>query len=140
MTETEQTWPEAESARYRAAGHWQGLTFGARLRQSAAAHGERVALVDGDRRWTYADLDAEADRVAHGLRSHGVGRGDRVVCPSSPTGPSSYSSGSACSGSAPSRCMPCPATGGARSVTWCVCRVRWPVWCPTGTQGSTTGS
>ncbi|WP_432107631.1 (2,3-dihydroxybenzoyl)adenylate synthase [Streptomyces sp. AA1529] len=79
MTETEQTWPEAESARYRAAGHWQGLTFGARLRQSAAAHGERVALVDGDRRWTYADLDAEADRVAHGLRSHGVGRGDRVV-------------------------------------------------------------
>ncbi|MCA1218394.1 (2,3-dihydroxybenzoyl)adenylate synthase [Streptomyces sp. 8L] len=79
MTETEQTWPEAESARYRAAGHWQGTTFGARLRQSAAAHGERVALVDGDRRWTYADLDAEADRVARGLRSHGVGRGDRVV-------------------------------------------------------------
>ncbi|MFC7885733.1 (2,3-dihydroxybenzoyl)adenylate synthase [Streptomyces sp. NPDC057376] len=79
MTETEQTWSEAESARYRAAGHWQGVTFGARLRQSAAAHGERVALVDGDRRWTYADLDAEADRVAHGLRSHGVGRGDRVV-------------------------------------------------------------
>ncbi|WP_411759810.1 (2,3-dihydroxybenzoyl)adenylate synthase [Streptomyces tunisiensis] len=79
MTETEQPWPEAESARYRAAGHWQGMTFGARLRQSAAAHGERVALVDGDRRWTYADLDAEADRVAHGLRSHGVGRGDRVV-------------------------------------------------------------
>ncbi|MEU4147479.1 (2,3-dihydroxybenzoyl)adenylate synthase [Streptomyces parvulus] len=79
MTETEQTWSEAESARYRAAGHWQGMTFGARLRQSAAAHGERVALVDGDRRWTYADLDAEADRVAHGLRSHGVGRGDRIV-------------------------------------------------------------
>ncbi|MER7775897.1 (2,3-dihydroxybenzoyl)adenylate synthase [Streptomyces sp. NPDC096191] len=79
MTETEQTWSEAESARYRAAGHWQGVTFGARLRQSAAAHGERVALVDGDRRWTYADLDAEADRVAHGLRRHGVGRGDRVV-------------------------------------------------------------
>lgn len=79
MTETEQTWSEAESARYRAAGHWQGVTFGARLRQSAATHGERVALVDEDRRWTYADLDAEADRVAHGLRSHGVGRGDRVV-------------------------------------------------------------
>lgn len=79
MTETEQTWSEAESARYRAAGHWQGVTFGARLRQSAVTHGERVALVDGDRRWTYADLDAEADRVARGLRSHGVGRGDRVV-------------------------------------------------------------
>ncbi|MET9822942.1 (2,3-dihydroxybenzoyl)adenylate synthase [Streptomyces sp. NPDC006349] len=79
MTETEQTWTEAESARYRAAGHWQGLTFGARLRRSAAAHGDRVALVDGDRRWTYADLDAEADRVAFGLRGLGIGRGDRVV-------------------------------------------------------------
>ncbi|MET9145419.1 (2,3-dihydroxybenzoyl)adenylate synthase [Streptomyces sp. NPDC004042] len=79
MTETEQTWSEAESARYRAAGHWEGVTFGARLRRAAAAHGSRVALVDGDRRWTYAELDAEADRVAHGLRGLGVGRGDRVV-------------------------------------------------------------
>ncbi|MFB7496394.1 (2,3-dihydroxybenzoyl)adenylate synthase [Streptomyces sp. NPDC056161] len=79
MTETQQTRPEAESARYRAAGHWQGVTFGTRLRQGAARHGGRVALVDGDRRWTYADLDAEADRVARGLRRLGIGRGDRVV-------------------------------------------------------------
>ncbi|MFC9221443.1 (2,3-dihydroxybenzoyl)adenylate synthase [Streptomyces hygroscopicus] len=79
MTETQQTWSEAESARYRAAGHWQGVTFGTRLRQGAARHGGRVALVDGDRRWTYADLDAEADRVARGLRGLGIGRGDRVV-------------------------------------------------------------
>ncbi|OMI35641.1 AMP-dependent synthetase and ligase [Streptomyces sparsogenes DSM 40356] len=55
------------------------MTFGARLRQAGADRGARVALVDGDRRWTYADLDAEADRVAHGLRGLGVGRGDRVV-------------------------------------------------------------
>ncbi|MFE7974449.1 (2,3-dihydroxybenzoyl)adenylate synthase [Streptomyces shenzhenensis] len=79
MTETQPTWSEPESARYRAAGHWQGVTFGARLRQAAAVHGGRVALVDGDRRWTYADLDAEADRVAAGLRGLGIGRGDRVV-------------------------------------------------------------
>ncbi|WP_327250075.1 (2,3-dihydroxybenzoyl)adenylate synthase [Streptomyces sp. NBC_01320] len=79
MTETQKTWSEAESARYRAAGHWQGVTFGTRLRQGVAGHGGRVALVDGDRRWTYADLDTEADRVAHGLRGLGIGRGDRVV-------------------------------------------------------------
>ncbi|WP_405407729.1 (2,3-dihydroxybenzoyl)adenylate synthase [Streptomyces sp. NBC_01124] len=79
MTETQRTWSRAESARYRAAGHWQGVTFGARLRQAGADHGASVALVDGDRRWTYADLDAEADRVAHGLRGLGVVRGDRVV-------------------------------------------------------------
>ncbi|MGW0999413.1 (2,3-dihydroxybenzoyl)adenylate synthase [Streptomyces sp. NPDC002523] len=79
MTETQKGWSETESARYRAVGHWQGLTFGARLRQAGADHGDRVALVDGDRRWTYADLDAEADRVAHGLRGLGIERGDRVV-------------------------------------------------------------
>ncbi|MEU9731643.1 (2,3-dihydroxybenzoyl)adenylate synthase [Streptomyces sp. NPDC048002] len=79
MTETQQTWSEAESDHYRAAGHWEGVTFGARLRRAAADHGDRVALVDGDRRWTYAELDCEADRVANGLRRHGIGRGDRVV-------------------------------------------------------------
>jgi 2,3-dihydroxybenzoate-AMP ligase len=79
MTDAQPTWPEAESARYRAAGHWQGVTFGARLRQAATEHAERVAVVDGDRRWTYAELDAEADRVAAGLRGLGIGRGDRVV-------------------------------------------------------------
>ncbi|MFJ6063971.1 (2,3-dihydroxybenzoyl)adenylate synthase [Streptomyces tendae] len=79
MTETRRTWSEAESARYRAAGHWQGVAFGARLRALAAAHGGHAALVDGERRWTYAELDAEADRVARGLRGLGIGRGDRVV-------------------------------------------------------------
>ncbi|NED12983.1 (2,3-dihydroxybenzoyl)adenylate synthase [Streptomyces sp. SID9124] len=79
MTQTQQSWSEAESARYRAAGHWEGVTFGARLRRAAADYGDHVALVEGDRRWTYADLDAEADRVAHGLRGLGVRRGDRVV-------------------------------------------------------------
>ncbi|MEU9384676.1 AMP-binding protein [Streptomyces sp. NPDC048279] len=79
MTDAQRIWSAVESARYRAAGHWQGVTFGARLRQAGTDHGTRVALVDGDRRWTYADLDTEADRVAHGLRGLGIGRGDRVV-------------------------------------------------------------
>ncbi|MFH9761419.1 (2,3-dihydroxybenzoyl)adenylate synthase [Streptomyces anulatus] len=79
MSETQLTWSEAEKARYRAVGHWEGVTFGARLRQWAAGRGGRVALVDGDRRWTYAQLDAEADLIARGLCGLGIGRGDRVV-------------------------------------------------------------
>jgi amino acid adenylation domain-containing protein len=46
-------------------------------RQVAAAP-DRVALVDGDRRMTYAELDAEANRLARHLVALGVRRGDTV--------------------------------------------------------------
>ncbi|GGY40630.1 (2,3-dihydroxybenzoyl)adenylate synthase [Streptomyces omiyaensis] len=79
------TWPAAFAERYRAAGHWEGLTFGAMLRGRASAHPDRVAVVDragpgGTRRsWTYAELDLRADRLAAGLAARGIGAGDRVV-------------------------------------------------------------
>ncbi|RMI39374.1 (2,3-dihydroxybenzoyl)adenylate synthase [Streptomyces triticirhizae] len=72
-------WPEEFAARYRAAGHWRGETIGRALRDRAAAHPDRVALVDGPRRWTYGRLDALVDRMAAGLAALGVARGDRVV-------------------------------------------------------------
>ncbi len=40
---------------------------------------ERIALVFGDRQWTYGQLEAEANAVADGLRGLGVSRGDRVA-------------------------------------------------------------
>ncbi|MER6501228.1 (2,3-dihydroxybenzoyl)adenylate synthase [Streptomyces sp. NPDC001455] len=77
------TWPAAFAERYRAAGYWRGETFGAMLRERAAAHPDRVAVVDpggdADRRWTYAELDARADRLAAGLLARGIAKGDRVV-------------------------------------------------------------
>ncbi|MEM8933056.1 MAG: amino acid adenylation domain-containing protein, partial [Acidobacteriota bacterium] len=36
-------------------------------------HGERLALVDGTRRWTYRELARRADRLAHHLRALGAG-------------------------------------------------------------------
>lgn len=39
---------------------------------------ERLALVFGDRRWTYAELDREAGRVAAGLARLGLRPGERV--------------------------------------------------------------
>ncbi|GAB2783268.1 (2,3-dihydroxybenzoyl)adenylate synthase [Streptomyces daliensis] len=84
-------WPDEFVARYRAAGWWRGETFGGMLRERAAAHPERPALVDpspaagagtGEARrrvWTYGELDERADRMAAGLLARGVGKGDRVV-------------------------------------------------------------
>ena len=39
---------------------------------------DRVALIFGDRQVTYAELEAEANRLAHHLAAQGVGRGDHV--------------------------------------------------------------
>ncbi len=40
---------------------------------------EREALVCGDRRLTYAEVDARATRLAHDLAAHGIGPGDHVA-------------------------------------------------------------
>ncbi|MFJ2173755.1 amino acid adenylation domain-containing protein [Streptomyces sp. NPDC087851] len=40
---------------------------------------DAVAVVSGDTRWTYAELNAHANRVARLLRDEGVGREDRVA-------------------------------------------------------------
>ncbi|GLW95932.1 acyl-CoA synthetase [Microtetraspora sp. NBRC 16547] len=44
----------------------------------ADAVGDRVAVVCGDERVTYADLDERANRLAHHLADQGVGPGDHV--------------------------------------------------------------
>ncbi|MDI3385095.1 (2,3-dihydroxybenzoyl)adenylate synthase [Streptomyces sp. B-S-A8] len=73
------TWPEEFAERYRALGYWRGETFGALLHERAAAHPDRIAVVDGERRWTYGELDRRADRLANGFAARGIGKGDRVV-------------------------------------------------------------
>ncbi|MCE7082448.1 (2,3-dihydroxybenzoyl)adenylate synthase [Streptomyces sp. ST2-7A] len=72
-------WPEEFAARHRAAGHWRGETFAGVLRDRAAAHPDRIAVVDGERRLTYAELHRSAERMAAGLLTLGVTAGDRVV-------------------------------------------------------------
>ena len=74
-----QSWPDAFAARYRAAGHWRGETFGAWLRERAEAHPDRLAVIGGDQRWTYAELDQRASALAAGFLNAGLRQGDRVL-------------------------------------------------------------
>ncbi|MDQ1598690.1 MAG: fatty-acyl-CoA synthase [Actinomycetota bacterium] len=57
-----------------------GDTIGANLERTVAGFADRDALIDcpSGRRWTYAELDRDVDRVAHGLLAMGVDQGDRV--------------------------------------------------------------
>jgi len=73
------TWPEEFAARYRQEGCWQGETFGTMLRQRAAQYGDRIAIVSGDRRISYAELDEQADRLAAGFYRLGIRAQDRVI-------------------------------------------------------------
>src|SRR5438874_10315973 len=45
----------------------------------AQADPGRTALIAGDRRVTFGELDADANRVAHALTASGVKSGDRVA-------------------------------------------------------------
>ena len=49
------------------------------LSNSAAKYPEKIALVDGQRRCSYRDLDEQVTRFAQVLRARGMQRGDRVV-------------------------------------------------------------
>ncbi|GAA5065138.1 (2,3-dihydroxybenzoyl)adenylate synthase [Streptomyces similanensis] len=72
-------WPETTAARYRAEGHWTGTTLGSVLRAGARRAPEHTALVADGRRLSYAELDRAADRVAAGLRAHGLKPGNRLL-------------------------------------------------------------
>ena len=56
-----------------------GATYGQALRTLAKTFGAREALVFGGRRWTFADVLAEADRAAARLHALGLRAGDKVA-------------------------------------------------------------
>lgn len=75
----QQVWPEEFARRYRAAGYWGGDTFSGFMRARANRIADRVALVSGATRWTYAELWERAERAAAGYLALGLQPGDRVI-------------------------------------------------------------
>jgi acyl-CoA synthetase (AMP-forming)/AMP-acid ligase II len=61
------------------AGAGRVLTIAGALDVAARRWGERIAIVDGEHRYTYAELRLRSLRAASGLRGLGVRKGDRVA-------------------------------------------------------------
>jgi 2,3-dihydroxybenzoate-AMP ligase len=72
-------WPADIEQRYRAAGYREGLTLWAMVARTAARMPDKVALVAGEQRQTYADLDRISARLGAALRRRGIRALDRVV-------------------------------------------------------------
>ncbi|WP_067531057.1 (2,3-dihydroxybenzoyl)adenylate synthase [Nocardia crassostreae] len=64
---------------YRRAGYWAGRPLGELLRDAARRWPDRPAVLTDWEQTSYADLDAAADRMAHGFLALGIAPGDRVV-------------------------------------------------------------
>jgi len=72
-------WPEDVAARYRACGLWEGVTVGGMFARSARRWPEKLALVHGDLRLTYADLLARCQDRAARFAGLGLRSGDLVL-------------------------------------------------------------
>src|SRR5450631_2808623 len=72
-------WPEETARRYRRQGYWADLTLYDMLLRSVAASPDRIALVHGARRLSYAELRIAIDRLAGRMIGLGFQPLDRVV-------------------------------------------------------------
>src|SRR5438067_10798273 len=71
--------PPEFAARYRAKGYWQDKSLAQEFAAVFHKYADRVALIDGERQFTYADLDRITDNLALNLLDLGLKPLDRVV-------------------------------------------------------------
>lgn len=71
--------PPAFAARYREKGYWRDRSLAHEFAAVFQRFAPRTALVDGERHWTYAELDAASDNLALNLLELGLEPLDRVV-------------------------------------------------------------
>ncbi|MBY0291659.1 MAG: AMP-binding protein [Mycobacteriaceae bacterium] len=71
--------PADRADEYRRAGFWTGRRLDSILSDAATNWPERAAVIDPDTTYTFAELDARADRIASALADRGIAPGDRVI-------------------------------------------------------------
>ncbi len=72
-------WPDEFAALYRSKGYWEGITLPEMVERTVAAFPDKIALVDGERRITYAALSRAINSLACAFVRHGLMPLDRVV-------------------------------------------------------------
>ncbi len=75
MPDAAQFSPDTAAAIARARQHGVGDL----LRRTAQRYPDKLAVVSGERRFTYAEFDAAVNRVANALAARGVTKGDRLA-------------------------------------------------------------
>jgi 2,3-dihydroxybenzoate-AMP ligase len=71
--------PPEFAARYRALGYWRDQPLRDVFAELFRTHADRVAVIGGDERITYRQLDERSTRLACNLADLGLDKGDRVV-------------------------------------------------------------
>ena len=71
--------PADRAAEYRRVGYWRGVPLDTLLRDAASNWPDKPAVVDATGSYTFAELDALADRTATGLAGRGIAPGDRLL-------------------------------------------------------------
>lgn len=72
-------YPESYRVRYKEKGYWQPQTLSDHLHDWAAEYADSIALVEGDKRISYRQLDEQVSSFASGLQHLGIQKGDRVL-------------------------------------------------------------
>ncbi|WP_058912089.1 (2,3-dihydroxybenzoyl)adenylate synthase [Entomohabitans teleogrylli] len=70
-------WPAPFAARYREKGYWIDLPLTDILERQA--NNDAIALIDGERQYSYRELNAAADRLAAALGRRGLQAGDTAL-------------------------------------------------------------
>jgi 2,3-dihydroxybenzoate-AMP ligase len=71
--------PPELAARYRAKGYWRDQSLAQEFDVVFERYADRVALIDGERHYTYSQLDSVSDNLALNLLELGLKPQDRVI-------------------------------------------------------------
>ncbi|WP_368194597.1 AMP-binding protein, partial [Aeromonas sp. R2-2] len=69
-------WPDELAQQYRTKGYWRGEPLTAMLARQCELAPDAEAILCGERRFSYRELDAASSRLAANLARHGLGGGD----------------------------------------------------------------